>query len=112
MEIVMSAVIGIIFAVAIYMMMSRNIMRVLIGTLMLSHSVHLILLTMAGLQRGAPPILSLEADAYADPLPQALILTAIVINFGITAFVAVLVYRTYQEHNTVDLYDLRGAKDE
>lgn len=112
MEIVMSAVIGIIFAVAVYLMLSRNIIRVLIGTLMLSHSVHLILLTMAGLQRGAPPLLFLEAESYTDPLPQALILTAIVINFGITAFVAVLVYRTYQEHKTLDLYDLRGAKDE
>lgn len=112
MEIIMSAIIGLIFAVAIYMMMARNIMRVLIGTLLLSHSVHLILLTMAGLQRGAPPLLYLDAAEYTDPLPQALILTAIVINFGITAFVSVLVYRTYQDHKTVDLYDLKGAKDE
>ncbi|MCD2138633.1 Na(+)/H(+) antiporter subunit C [Salinicoccus halitifaciens] len=112
MEILMSVVIGILFAVAVYLMFSRNIIRVLIGTLLLSHSVHLILFTMAGLQRGAPPLLFLEAEAYADPLPQALILTAIVINFGITAFVSVLVYRTYQEHKTVDLYDLRGEKDE
>lgn len=112
MEIVMSAVIGLIFAVAIYLMLSRNIIRVLIGTLMLSHSVHLILLTMSGLQRGAPPLLFLEAGEYSDPLPQALILTAIVINFGVTAFVSVLVYRTYKEHKTADLYDLRGAKDE
>ena len=112
MEIVMSAVIGLLFAVAVYLMFSRNILRVLIGTLLLSHSVHLILLTMAGLQRGAPPLLFLEAGSYTDPLPQSLILTAIVINFGITAFVSVLVYRTYQEHKSVDLYDMRGAKDE
>lgn len=112
MEILMSIVIGLLFSVAVYLMFSRNIIRVMVGTLLLSHSVHLILLTMAGLQRGAPPLLYLEAEAYTDPLPQALILTAIVINFGVTAFMLVLAYRTYQDHNSVDLEDLRGAKDE
>ncbi len=112
MEIVMSIVIGIIFAVAVYLMLQANIIRVLIGTLMLSHSVHLMLLTMAGLQTGAPPLQFLEAEAYTDPLPQAMILTAIVINFGVTAFMLVLAYRTYQEHGTLDLNALKGAKDE
>lgn len=112
MEMVMSVVIGIIFAVAVYLMLQGNIIRVLIGTLMLSHSVHLLLLTMAGLQTGAPPLVFLEAGAYTDPLPQAMILTAIVINFGVTAFMLVLAYRIYQDHGTVDLNALRGAKDE
>ena len=90
MEIVMSIVIGIIFGTAIYLMFSNNIIRVLFGTLMLS----------------------LEADTYTDPLPQAMILTAIVINFAITAFMFVLAYRIYQDHGTLDLQQLRGAKDE
>ena len=112
MEIVMSIVIGIIFGTAVYLMFSNNIIRVLFGTLMLSHSVHLLLLTMAGLQTGAPPVISLESETYTDPLPQAMILTAIVINFAVTAFMFVLAYRIYQDHNTLDLQQLRGAKDE
>lgn len=112
MEILMSVVIGIIFAVAVYLMMSRNLIRVIIGTLVISHGVHLLLLTMSGLQTGAPPLLFLEESSYTDPLPQALILTAIVIAFGVTALLAVMGYKTYKAHNTVDLEELKGAKDE
>jgi multicomponent Na+:H+ antiporter subunit C len=112
MEILMSVVIGIIFAVSVYLLMSRNLIRVIIGTLVISHGVHLLVLTMAGLQTGAPPLLSLEESSYTDPLPQALILTAIVIAFGVTALLAVMGYKTYKAHNTVDLEELKGAKDE
>ncbi len=65
-----------------------------------------------GLQNGMPPLLGQEAASYTDPLPQALILTAIVISFGLTAFVLVLAYRTYDAHKTDDLDQLRGTSDE
>lgn len=112
MEILMSVVIGIIFAVSVYLLLSNSIIRVILGTLLISHGVHLMLITMAGLQRGGPPLLHLPIDSFTDPLPQALILTAIVIAFGVTSFLLVMAYRTYQEHKTDDLEDLRGSADE
>ncbi|WP_020007819.1 Na(+)/H(+) antiporter subunit C [Salinicoccus albus] len=112
MEIAMSIVIGIVFSVAVYMLLSRNIIRVVLGTLILSHGNHLLLITMSGLQRGAPPLLNFNEESYTDPLPQALVLTAIVIAFGVTAFLIVLVYRMYKEHELDDLEDLRGSIDE
>ena len=112
MEILMSIVIGIIFTVAVYLILSRRLLRVILGTLILSHGVHLLLLTMSGLQRGDSPLLKLDAESYTDPLPQALILTAIVISFGVTSFLLVLAYQTYKRHKTDDLEDLRGSVDE
>src|SRR5699024_9021308 len=112
MEILMSIVIGIICAVIVYLLLAGNILSVVLGTLILSHGVHLLLITMYELQRGAPPLLNLGAEGFADPLPQALVLTAIVISFGVTAFLLVLAYRTYKEHKTDDLEDLRGSADE
>lgn len=112
MEILISITIGVLFTVGTYMLLMRSLLRVIIGTMLLSHGAHLLLLTMAGLERGAPPLLSLGAEAYTDPLPQAMILTAIVISFGITSFILVLAYRTYKVHQTDDLSQLRGSKDE
>lgn len=112
MEVLMSVVVGLVFTVSVYLMLSRNIIRVILGTLTLSHGVHLLLITMAGLQRGAPPLLNMGEENYADPLPQALVLTAIVIAFGVTSMLLVMAYRTYQEHNTEDLEQLRGSADE
>ena len=108
MEIVMAFVIGILFTTATYLMLSKSVLRIIIGTGLLSHGAHLLLLTMGGLKRGAPPLLGEEASAYTDPIPQALILTAIVISFGVTAFFLVLAYRAYQELGTDNMERLRG----
>ncbi|MDV2683041.1 Na(+)/H(+) antiporter subunit C [Alkalihalophilus sp. As8PL] len=112
MEILMSITVGVLFMVGTYLILTKSILRVIVGLILLSHGAHLLLLTMAGLQRGAPPLLGLEASTYSDPLPQALILTAIVISFGVTSFLLVLAYRTYKEHKTDDLDQLRGSADE
>ncbi|WP_096201346.1 Na(+)/H(+) antiporter subunit C [Bacillus sp. FJAT-45350] len=112
MEILMSIVVGVLFMVGTYLILTKSLLRVILGLMLLSHGAHLLLLTMAGLKQGAPPLLGEEAAAYADPLPQALILTAIVISFGVTAFMLVLAYRTYKEHKTDDLDKLRGSADE
>ncbi|GKU83169.1 Na(+)/H(+) antiporter subunit C [Niallia sp. NCCP-28] len=111
MEILMSIIIGILFASATYLMLSKSILRIIIGTGLLSHGVHLLLLTMGGLKKGAAPLLGQHASSYSDPLPQALILTAIVISFGVTSFFLVLAYRTYQELGTDNLEKLRGKKE-
>src|SRR5690625_2695788 len=112
MEILMSIVIGIIFTVSVYLFLTKSILRVILGTLLLSHGVHLLLITMSELERGAPPLLNSGAESYTDPLPQALVLTAIVISFGVTSFLLVMAYRTYEKHKTDDLEELRGSVDE
>ncbi|PKG23637.1 Na(+)/H(+) antiporter subunit C [Niallia nealsonii] len=111
MEILMSIIIGILFTSATYLMLSKSILRIIIGTGLLSHGIHLLLLTMGGLKKGASPLLGQHASSYSDPLPQALILTAIVISFGVTSFFLVLAYRTYQELGTDNLEKLRGKKE-
>ena len=112
MEILISIIIGVLFTVGTYMLLMRSLVRVIVGTMLLSHGAHLLLLTMAGLQRGGPPLLGFESEAYTDPLPQAMVLTAIVISFGLTSFMLVLAYRTYKVHKTDDLTELTGSKDE
>ena len=110
MEILMSIVVGILFTIATYLVLSKSLLRIIVGTGLLSHAAHLLILTMGGLKQGAVPILSENAKSYVDPLPQALILTAIVISFGVTSFFLVLAYRSYQELGTDNMYQLRGNK--
>ncbi|WP_078414153.1 Na(+)/H(+) antiporter subunit C [Priestia abyssalis] len=111
MEILMSIAAGILFMAATYLMLSRSLLRIIIGTGLLSHGAHLLLLTMGGLKRGAVPLLGEKAPVYTDALPQALILTAIVISFGVTSFLLVLAYRAYQELGTDDMDKLRGNEN-
>lgn len=110
MEIVMAFVIGVLFMTATYLMLSKSLLRIIVGTGLLSHGAHLLILTMGGLKRGAVPLLGENAENYTDPLPQALILTAIVISFGVTAFFLVLAYRSYQELGTDNVEEMRGKK--
>lgn len=112
METLIMILIGILTAVGTYLILSRNIIRVILGTAVLSHAVHLLILTIGGLKKGNVPLLK-QADApYTDALPQALILTAIVISFAVTAFLLVLAYRSYQVNSQDDLHALRGTNDE
>lgn len=110
MEIVMAIVIGVLFMSATYLMLSKSLLRIIVGTGLLSHGAHLLILTMGGLKRGAVPLLGEEASSYTDPIPQALILTAIVISFGVTAFFLVLAYRAYKELGTDNMERLRGTE--
>lgn len=103
---------GVLVSVAVYLLLSRTLVRVIIGTSLLSHAVHLLLLTMGGLKKGGVPIIGEKTATFTDALPQALILTAIVINFGVTALFLVLAYRTYEETGTEQLDRLRGMADE
>nr|WGD79967.1 Na(+)/H(+) antiporter subunit C [Bacillus subtilis] len=109
MEILTAVLAGIIFMAATYLLLSKSLLRVIIGTALLSHGVHLMLLTMGGLKKGvAAPILSEHAKSFVDPLPQALILTAIVISFGVTSFILVMAFRAYQELKSDDMDQMRG----
>ena len=114
MEILMSLLIGFLFAAAVYLMLSKSLIRVVLGTAVLSHAAHLLLLTMGGLGGTKPPVVAdgVTVNDYADPLPQALILTAIVIAFAVTAFLLVVSYRAYQELGTDDMSLMKGNENE
>lgn len=111
MEILMAFVCGFLFMAAIYLILSRSLLRIIIGTGLLSHGAHLLILTMGSFKGSSPPVLSEGVTNFVDPLPQALILTAIVISFGVTAFFLVLAYRAYHELKTDDMTLMKGSED-
>ncbi len=87
---------GVLFAAGTYLVLQRPLTRILLGLALLGHGANLLLLAAGG-RAGDPPFVG-EAGApaqSADPLPQALVLTAIVITFAVTAFLAALAYRSY-----------------
>ena len=108
MELLMAIVVGILFTAAVYLILSRSLLKLILGTGLLSHGAHLLILTMGGLGGEKPPVIAEGVTEFADPLPQALILTAIVISFGVTAFMLVLSYRLYAVHKTDNMNVLRG----
>ncbi len=113
MEIILAFVIGGLYAAAVYMLLRRSLVKILIGLALLSHAANLLIFTVGRLTRGRPPIISPGAEdlavPYADPLPQALILTSIVISFGVMAFALALAYRTFRTTQTDDLDAMRGS---
>lgn len=113
MESLMAYVVGILFAAAIYMMLRRSIVKLVIGLMLLSNAANLLIFVVSGMTRAAPPLLPEGADAplgaVADPLPQALILTAIVIAFGVLAFAVVLIRRAYEVVGTDDLDQMKDT---
>ncbi|MFB1099071.1 Na(+)/H(+) antiporter subunit C [Terribacillus sp. JSM ZJ617] len=108
MEIIMIVLAGILFGFAVYNMLQRQLLRIIIGTALLSHAAHLFILTMGKLKRGAAPVLTEGTENYTDPLPQALILTSIVISFGVTSLLLVLAYRAVKTNGTDNMEELRG----
>jgi multicomponent Na+:H+ antiporter subunit C len=111
MHLVMAIVIGGLYATALYLMLRRNIVKLIFGLLILGHASNLLIFTVGGLVRARPPLVPVGATApppgVADPVPQALVLTAIVIGFALSAFAAVLVKRVYQVTGTDDSDALR-----
>ncbi|WP_280436509.1 Na(+)/H(+) antiporter subunit C [Nocardia carnea] len=90
-------VVGVLVACGVYLLLERTVTKMLLGILLVGNAVNLLILTMGG-PDGAPPIQGAAdtvRDTMADPLAQALILTAIVITMGVAAFVLALAYRSY-----------------
>jgi len=107
METLMAFVIGGLYAAGLYMMVRRSIVKMIFGLALLGNAANLLIFTMGRLVRGRPPLVPLGASEapppVADPLTQALILTAIVIGFGVQAFAMVLIKRVYDEVGTDDV---------
>lgn len=116
METAFSVLVATFFGVAIYLMLSKHIIRIMLGVALLSNAVNLSIFTAGRLTREAPPIIPENArvplEVIANPLPQALILTAIVISFSFFAFLLVLAYRAYQALGTDDTDEMRVAEPE
>jgi multicomponent Na+:H+ antiporter subunit C len=113
MTVLLALTVGALYAGGIYMMLRRSLVKLIIGLALLSHAANLLIFTVTG-AGGQPPLLGPEGapppPPIADPLPQALILTAIVINFGVLAFAVTLVQRNYAWWQTDDLDRIRSVE--
>ncbi|MEV7646267.1 Na(+)/H(+) antiporter subunit C [Arthrobacter sp. NPDC089319] len=107
-------VMGVLFAVGVYLILERSLTRVMLGLMLITNGANLLLLSTGG-PAGLAPIFGVDvpADTYNDPLPQALILTSIVISFAVTAFMLAIIYRSWvlgrQDEVQDDIEDRRVA---
>jgi multicomponent K+:H+ antiporter subunit C len=97
MEILFAAAVGLLTAVGVYLVLQARTFPVVIGLSFLSYAVNIFLFAMGRLVVNEPPIIRPDVTSYTDPLPQALVLTAIVITFGMTALLVVLALRGFLE---------------
>ncbi|MDT8364729.1 MAG: Na+/H+ antiporter subunit C [Nitrosomonas sp.] len=97
MEALVAIIIGTLTACGVYLTLRERTFPVVLGLTFLSYAANIFLLAMGRLTIGAPPVIAQARETYADPIPQALVLTAIVISFAMTAFVIVLALKTYKE---------------
>lgn len=116
MELILIILIGLLYAAGVYMILRRSLVKLLLGIMLLGSGTNIMIFLLGGITKGKPPVIDENAkvfqDAFADPIPQALILTAIVISFGITAFAIVLLKRVYALVNSDDLDDLNTPEEE
>lgn len=118
MTLLLAVTIAVLFACGLYLLTSRSVVRLVLGLVLLGHAANLVIFTGGGLVRGVPPLVSGAAktadaappEGHADPLPQALVLTAIVIGFAVVAFAAALVRRAYHSVGSDDV-DAMTATD-
>ena len=112
MEVVLAIVSGALYAAGVYMLLRRSIVKLVIGLVLLGHATNVLIFSLGRVTRGAVPIVAEGAEVLpagaADPLPQALILTAIVIGFGLQAFVLMLVRALWAKIGTDDMSLLRS----
>ncbi len=113
MELILAITIGVLFAVSAYLLLRRSIVKMIFGIVLLSQAVNLLILTASGLKTGAIPFVEGQATGLAptaaDPMPQALILTAIVISFGVLAFTLAMAQRADKTVGTDDLDEMKST---
>jgi multicomponent Na+:H+ antiporter subunit C len=105
MELLLAIVAGLLYASGLYLMLRRRLAQLIIGLGLLSNGTNILILAAAGVTRAKPPLISdvMTAAQFADPVPQSLILTAIVIGFGVLAFALVLAHRVHQSAMSDDI---------
>lgn len=116
MEILLAIMVGTLYAAGIYMILRRSLVKLIIGVILLGNGANLLIFLLGRISKGHPPIISEGASVfledYTDPLPQALILTAIVIGFGLNAFAIILVKRTHKVVKTDDLDEINATDED
>jgi multicomponent Na+:H+ antiporter subunit C len=116
MELLLVFMIGVLYAAGVFLILRRSMVRLLLGIILLGNATNILIFLLGNIVKGKPPIiaptLNVFKDMYADPIPQALILTAIVISFGLTSFAIVLLKRVYALINSDDLDDLNTPEEE
>jgi multicomponent Na+:H+ antiporter subunit C len=105
MILVFSIAIGLLFMAGVYLILKHDLIRVVGGMVLISNAANLFIMGSA-VSRGDAPILPLDGNEYSDPVVQALVLTAVVISFGVSALLLAIVYRVYLSHRTVDIDEL------
>jgi multicomponent Na+:H+ antiporter subunit C len=95
-NLVLVVVAGVLIAAGVYLLLERSLTRVLIGVLLASNGVNVLFLVVSGVAGGAPIIGVTPRQEMSDPLPQAMVLTAIVITLGVTAYLLAMAYRSFQ----------------
>ncbi len=104
--------IGVLFGCATWLVLHHSFVKILFGFVLLSNAANLFLLSMSGSPDGREaPIAGQTAGPLVDPLPQALILTAIVIGFGVTAYLVILLYRLFLDQKTTNAAELFAEQD-
>ena len=106
MEFLLAIVAGVLYATGFYLMLRRRLAQLIIGLGLLSNGSNILIFSAAGVTRGRPPLVAgsaVTAASFADPVPQSLILTAIVIGFGVLAFSLVLAHRVHQSVGSDDV---------
>ena len=111
MELLVASAIGVLTAAGIYLVLRQRTFPVIIGISLLTYAVNLFLFASGRLAVNLPPVLTKSATDYTDPLPQALVLTAIVISFGMSAVVVMLALGAYLSAET-DRIDMDSEKGE
>lgn len=112
MQVETALLIGVLFTCATYLMLQSSFVKILFGFIILSNAANLVVLSMSGDPTGkAAPIAGADAGPMVDPLPQALILTAIVIGFGVTAYLVLLLYRLFLDQKTTNAAELYADQD-
>ncbi len=102
--------VAVLVAAGVYLLLERSLSRVVVGAVLLGNGVNLLILVAGGVA-GRPPIVGEPGGATSDPLPQAMVLTAIVITLGLTAFLLAMAYRAWQleRHDEVQ-YDVEDRR--
>jgi multicomponent Na+:H+ antiporter subunit C len=104
MIVAMAITVAVLYGAGTYLLLQRNLSRIVIGLAVLGHGANLLLL-LAGGRAGRAPIVGEGSGPAADPLPQALALTAIVITFGVSAFLLALAYRSWMLNRSDEVED-------
>jgi multicomponent Na+:H+ antiporter subunit C len=114
MSFLLALAVGVLYGAGFFMLMKRSLVKLIMGLILISHAANLLIFTSGGLSKGSSPIIPEGASTPSlptvDPIPQALILTAIVISFGVLSFVLILVYRFFEGTGRDDTDSMKATE--